>query len=189
MLSKEEAFVLACQEKHVSPEELRGDRRWRGLSTARHEIAFSMYHLFRISTIELGALMGRDHTTVMHSIRTAAPRWESDQEAANFPLLNELALHAHDYDVAARAKMLTRHRSLNDEGLVDALQHALSRASALMGRLESMVDRVEKLEKESAKCADAMRWWASQISSNGRPATHTAWTKQFERAVIQRKIQ
>jgi chromosomal replication initiation ATPase DnaA len=55
--------------------------RWRDVSAARNELAYRARLETELSLPDIGRRIGRDHTTVLHSIRTHARRILSEKES------------------------------------------------------------------------------------------------------------
>lgn len=74
MISNEDAAALVVQavadDYGVELAQMTGPRRYSGLAGARHVAAYILYcHLGVWSYPEVGRLLGRHHTTVIHSVR------------------------------------------------------------------------------------------------------------------------
>jgi chromosomal replication initiation ATPase DnaA len=55
----------ACEEFMVSREELFSDTRTRRVTDCRHALMYVLWHRFRLTTKEIGLVLGRDHSTVI----------------------------------------------------------------------------------------------------------------------------
>jgi chromosomal replication initiator protein len=65
----------AVAEKHdVTLEELRGRSRKRKIAWARQEAMALVWHEHKLSTVRIGQLFGRDHTTVLWALRQVEAR-------------------------------------------------------------------------------------------------------------------
>jgi chromosomal replication initiation ATPase DnaA len=60
--------VIIGEEFGVLPEVLIGPRQSDYVSTARHVLSLTLYNL-GMSTVAVGAIVGKDHSTVIHSKR------------------------------------------------------------------------------------------------------------------------
>jgi chromosomal replication initiation ATPase DnaA len=60
--------LIIGEEFGVLPEVLIGPRQSDYVSTARHVLSLTLYNL-GLSTIAVGAVVGKDHSTVIHSKR------------------------------------------------------------------------------------------------------------------------
>jgi chromosomal replication initiation ATPase DnaA len=60
--------LIIGEEFGVLPEILIGPRQSDYVSTARHVLSMTLYNL-GMSTVAVGGIVGKDHTTVMHSKR------------------------------------------------------------------------------------------------------------------------
>lgn len=69
------ATITVVALRHDVPVEdiMVGDRK-RPIVNARHEAMYLLRNKFRLSYPRIGAIMGRDHSTVMHGVRAHAAR-------------------------------------------------------------------------------------------------------------------
>jgi len=67
----------------LKPEDLKGDRRTQNVALARHISIFLIRDLTNLSLKDIGDVIGRDHTTVMSSIKRVNTEIENSQEFSN----------------------------------------------------------------------------------------------------------
>ncbi len=58
--------------RDISPAMIRGPRRWASIVRARHEVAWLLRQHTAMSYPEIGRLLDRDHSSVMHGVRCIA---------------------------------------------------------------------------------------------------------------------
>ena len=58
-----------CRMRGISLDEIRGERKTRRLFIPRQEICYRVYANTGLSWTQIGRLINRDHTTVIHSVR------------------------------------------------------------------------------------------------------------------------
>lgn len=66
----------------ISVAALRGQSRHRQVVWPRQEFMWRAYHEARKSLCQIGAFLGRDHTTVLHGVRRHEERLSGIREAA-----------------------------------------------------------------------------------------------------------
>lgn len=64
-----------CRRHKVSVEDIKSDQRFKKLVRPRQAIMFDLYTLCpELSTVRIGRMMNRDHTTVLHAVTVHAER-------------------------------------------------------------------------------------------------------------------
>lgn len=63
---------------NLTPEELRGPSRFKSVSLARQIVMYLLCKDYHASLTECGRAMCRDHTTVLHAVRTIERRIAED---------------------------------------------------------------------------------------------------------------
>lgn len=94
--STEEIVNVVCEELGTTPEAVRGSRRNRQIVEARQIISFIMVKKVRCTLVYVGqeALGGRDHTTVIHSLRNFENLYETEEGYRDMVnrILNKLSI-------------------------------------------------------------------------------------------------
>ncbi len=68
---------LVALRHRISVDEILGTRRQVAICAARHEAVFLVYtHCQHMSLPEIGRIFSRDHTTILHSVRTYRAKME-----------------------------------------------------------------------------------------------------------------
>jgi hypothetical protein len=83
--------AYAAAKYGVSSEEVLGNVRSRDIVLARQEAIYECYRHISMSLPALGRRFGRDHTTILHSIRRAAKRRLSTVSTGGQQVLDSLA--------------------------------------------------------------------------------------------------
>ena len=69
-VSVREVIIAVCERFKISPQNLLGRGRQREFSKPRHMVCLLAYELTYQSLLEIGKAMDRDHTTILHGVRT-----------------------------------------------------------------------------------------------------------------------
>ena len=75
-------FHVVCEQYGVPREILLGKSRLRVYSRPRQMAMYLLRHLTRKSYPDIGRVMGKDHTTVLHGVRAVDRRASKDNAAA-----------------------------------------------------------------------------------------------------------
>ena len=68
-----DAVNLAGQMWNVLPSDVMSGKRQRNIVRVRHVVMAVLYHQHQMTLSSIGAAMDRDHTSVLHAIRSADP--------------------------------------------------------------------------------------------------------------------
>lgn len=71
------ALALVAKAYHVTPDDVLGARRDKSVSAARASYCWALHESRGLSYPEIGRLLGRDHSTVMHLAKAHWKRIES----------------------------------------------------------------------------------------------------------------
>ena len=74
----EQIKVIIAEEFSILPEMLMGPRNSDYVSTARHVLSLTLYNL-GLSCVAVGKIIGKDHSTVIHSKRVYYNLCKTDQ--------------------------------------------------------------------------------------------------------------
>lgn len=66
---RREIMAIVAYKHRVSVKTIRGDGRYKAMVAARQEAMWMMHEYCRMSLSQIGAFFGRDHTTVIHSLK------------------------------------------------------------------------------------------------------------------------
>jgi hypothetical protein len=82
VLSPIPAFISEwCASHGTAPEEMTGHSRKATICALRHELIYEIYHRFKVSLPQLGRILGgRDHTTMLNSLRKVEEQRETLQK-------------------------------------------------------------------------------------------------------------
>ena len=62
----------------VAPAVIYGPQRTRTVTEPRHVAMYLLYDHVRMTAVDIGRLLGRDHTTVLSGVKRGRGLWESD---------------------------------------------------------------------------------------------------------------
>jgi chromosomal replication initiation ATPase DnaA len=79
-----EIVRCVCQSYLVSPDELASNDRHKNVAEARKVACWLLRTLTARSFPEIGRLMSKDHTSVMHAVKSCSRRRETDAEFRRF---------------------------------------------------------------------------------------------------------
>jgi chromosomal replication initiator protein len=75
--------AAVCQQYHIAPIEMTSRRNGRALARPRQVAMYLTRELTPLSTPEIGKAFARDHTTVLHAIRTIEAIMARDRQFAS----------------------------------------------------------------------------------------------------------
>ena len=70
VVSLREVIIAVCERFKITPQNLLGRGRQREFSKPRHMVCLLAYELTYQSLLEIGKAMDRDHTTILHGVKT-----------------------------------------------------------------------------------------------------------------------
>lgn len=79
-VSVREVVIAVCERFKIEPQSLLGRLRFREFSQPRHMAYLLAYELTYQSLTDIGRAMDRDHTTVLHGVRTMRVAMKKDPE-------------------------------------------------------------------------------------------------------------
>lgn len=96
-VSVREVVIAVCERFKIEPQSLLGRLRFREFSQPRHMAYLLAYELTYQSLCDIGKAMDRDHTTVLHGVRTMRVAIKKDPALARaYQELTEALGAAHE---------------------------------------------------------------------------------------------
>lgn len=81
--SAEEVIDRVARAFRVDPAQVRGKNLSRSVAAARQAAMYVLCHRLGLSTVRIGKLFGRDHSTVVYALQRAEEKMKSDERFAN----------------------------------------------------------------------------------------------------------